>query len=172
MRCRDCGHANPDDANFCGNCGSQLAAEVPCPNCGRETPADRRFCPGCGARLAGEPGEATAPANSNGAAGASEAPAEIAGGRYVISDFLGEGGRKRVYLAHDTSLDRDVAIALVKTEGLDDAARARVRAEARAMARLGGPPSIVDVPDHRDEAGEPHNVRPYMAGGAPERLLH
>jgi class 3 adenylate cyclase/tetratricopeptide (TPR) repeat protein len=171
MRCRDCGHANPDDANFCGNCGSQLAAEVPCPNCGRENPADLRFCPGCGARLTGEPGEPAAPASSNGAGGPADAPAEIAGGRYVISDFLGEGGRKRVYLAHDTSLDRDVAIALVKTEGLDDAARARVRAEARAMARLGDHPSIVTVHDIGDEAGEPYIVSQYMAGGALERLL-
>src|SRR2546421_7254555 len=118
MRCRDCGHANPDDANFCGNCGSRLAAEVPCPNCGRETPADLRFCPGCGASLAapaaGAADGAGAPTSSNGQGAPTEDPSEIAGGRYVVSDFLGEGGRKRVYLAHDTSLDRDVAIAVVK----------------------------------------------------------
>jgi RNA polymerase subunit RPABC4/transcription elongation factor Spt4 len=160
MTCRDCGHANPDDANFCGSCGSALATDVPCPNCGRENPADLRFCPGCGAPLAGE--ETAAPASNGGGAGArasnggsADAPADIAGGRYVIRGFLGEGGRKRVYLAHDTSLERDVAIALVKTEGLDDAARERVRAEARAMARLGDHPAIVTVHDIGDEAGSP-----------------
>jgi serine/threonine protein kinase/RNA polymerase subunit RPABC4/transcription elongation factor Spt4 len=182
MTCRECGHANPDDANFCGNCGSALAAEVPCPNCGRENPADLRFCPGCGNRL--EPEEAPAaggaegraaapaapPAGSNGA-GASEAPTEIAGGRYVVQGYLGEGGRKRVYLAHDTSLDRDVAIALVKTEGLDQAARERVRAEARAMARLGDHPAIVTVHDIGEEDGEPYIVSQYMAGGALEQML-
>ena len=31
--------------------------------------------------------------------------------------FLGEGGKKRVYLAQDTLLDREVAFALIKTEG-------------------------------------------------------
>jgi eukaryotic-like serine/threonine-protein kinase len=177
MRCRDCGHANPDDANFCGNCGSELASEIPCPNCGRDNAADLGFCPGCGAQLEGEAaaggaagGEAGS-ASSNGSGGPVDAPAQIAGGRYVVNGYLGEGGRKRVYLAHDTSLDRDVAIALVKTEGLDDAARERVRAEARAMARLGDHPAIVTVHDIGDEAGEPYIVSQYMAGGALEALL-
>jgi class 3 adenylate cyclase len=180
MKCRECGHANPDDANFCGSCGSALATDVPCPNCGRENPADLRFCPGCGQRLAAagprapaaDAGAATTnggPAPADGA-GVQE-PTEIAGGRYVIRGFLGEGGRKRVYLAHDTSLERDVAIALVKTEGLDDAARERVRAEARAMARLGDHPAIVTVHDIGDENGEPYLVSQYMAGGALERML-
>ncbi|MSQ22675.1 MAG: hypothetical protein EXR53_05130 [Dehalococcoidia bacterium] len=47
---------------------------------------------------------------------ASALPASFAGGRYQVKKFLGEGGKKRVYLAHDTTLDRDVAFALIKTE--------------------------------------------------------
>ena len=50
-------------------------------------------------------------------------PTSFADGRYVVQRFLGEGGKKRVYLAHDELLDRDVAFALIKTEGLDDASR-------------------------------------------------
>jgi hypothetical protein len=60
-------------------------------------------------------------------------PASFASGRYTVNRFLGEGGKKKVYLAHDTLLDRDVAFALIKTEGLDDAARARISREAQAM---------------------------------------
>ena len=45
-------------------------------------------------------------------------------GRYQVRRLLGEGGKKRVYLATDTRLDRDVAIALIKTEGLDAASLA------------------------------------------------
>ena len=32
-----------------------------------------------------------------------------------MREFLGEGGKKRVFLAHDSLLDRDVAFALVRT---------------------------------------------------------
>ncbi|NIU39834.1 hypothetical protein GWN65_07675, partial [Candidatus Bathyarchaeota archaeon] len=53
----------------------------------------------------------------------------------------------RVYLAHDTRLDRDVAFALIKTEGLDAAGLARVRREAQAMGRLGDHPNVVTVHD-------------------------
>ena len=33
-------------------------------------------------------------------------PTSFAGGRYLVKDFLGEGGKKQVYLAQDTLLDR------------------------------------------------------------------
>ena len=47
-------------------------------------------------------------------------PDSFVAGRYEVKRFLGEGGKKKVYLAHDTLLDRDVAFSLIKTEGLDD----------------------------------------------------
>ena len=48
-------------------------------------------------------------------------PESIAGGRYQVRRFLGEGAKKRVYLAFDTRLDREVAVALIKADGLDGA---------------------------------------------------
>src|SRR5215208_8372038 len=89
----------------------------------------------------------------------------FAGGRYVVKRFLGEGGKKKVYLAHDTLLDRDVAFALIKTEGLDEAGRQRIRREARAMGRLGSHPNIVTVLDLGEEHGQPYLVTELMAGG-------
>jgi class 3 adenylate cyclase len=88
-----------------------------------------------------------------------------------VQRFLGEGGRKRVYLAHDGRLDRDVAIAVIKTEGLDEAGLARVRREAQAMGRLGDHPHVVTVFDIGDEDGQPYIVSQYMAGGDLEGLL-
>ena len=84
---------------------------------------------------------------------------------------MGEGGRKRVYLAHDERLDRDVAIAVIKTEGLDSDGLTRVRHEAQAMGRLGDHPHIVTIHDIGDEDGQPYIVSQYMAGGDLEGLL-
>jgi hypothetical protein len=82
-----------------------------------------------------------------------EIPVSFASGRYAVKRFLGEGGKKKVYLAHDGTLDRDVAFALIKTGGLDDTARQRIAREAQAMGRLGSHPHIVTVFDLGEEAG-------------------
>jgi tetratricopeptide (TPR) repeat protein len=98
-------------------------------------------------------------------------PTSFAGGRYQVNKFLGEGGKKKVYLAHDTVLDRDVAFALIKTEKLDDASRTRVTREARAMGRLGDHPNIVAIYDMGDHEGQPYIVIPVMPGGDVEGLI-
>ena len=85
---------------------------------------------------ASTPSQAQAPQS----APAPTLPTSFADGRYQVQRFLGEGGKKKVYLAHDTLLDRDVAFALIKTEGLDDAGRTRIQREAQAMGRLGAHP--------------------------------
>ncbi len=98
-------------------------------------------------------------------------PTSFAGGRYTVSKFLGEGGKKKVYLAHDAQLDRDVAFALIKTEGLDEAARVRVTREAQAMGRLGSHPHIVTVYDIGEENGQPYLVLPVLPGGDVEGVI-
>jgi tetratricopeptide (TPR) repeat protein len=98
-------------------------------------------------------------------------PTSFAGGRYQVKKFLGEGGKKKVYLVHDTLLDRDVAFALIKTEKLDDATRIRVTREARAMGRLGDHPNIVTIHDLGDHEGQPYIVIPVMPGGDVEGLI-
>src|SRR3989442_1284475 len=98
-------------------------------------------------------------------------PATFAGGRYVVKGFLGEGGRKKVYLAHDSKLDRDVAVAVIKTEGLDQAGLSRVKREAQAMGRLGDHPNIVTVFDIGDDGVQPYIVSQYMGGGDLDGML-
>jgi len=122
-------------------------------------------------------GAATAPGRSPSAArrpsGEGEAmpPSPFAGGRYVVERFLGEGGKKKVYLAHDTLLDRDVAFALIKTEGLDESGRDRIKREAQAMGRLGSQPHIVSVFDMGEEDSQPYIVTELMGGGDVEGLI-
>ena len=79
-------------------------------------------------------------------------PSSFANGRYQVKEFLGEGGKKRVYQAHDTVLDRDVALAVIKTEGLDPTSRVRITREAQAMGRLGDHPHVLSIHDLGDEA--------------------
>ena len=62
----------------------------------------------------------------------------FANGRYQVKRFLGDGGKKRLCLTHDTLLDREVAFALIKTEVLDDTSS--IQREAQARGRLGSRP--------------------------------
>jgi hypothetical protein len=108
---------------------------------------------------------------------ARELPDSFVDGRYQVTAFLGEGGRKQVYLAHDTRLNRDVAFAVIKTEGLDANGRQRIQREAEAMGRLSGHPHIVTIYDVGETAvlgetgGQPYIVSEYMAGGDVEALI-
>ena len=136
MRCQSCGHENPEDAGFCGGCGNTLARDVTCPHCGRVNLATENFCHGCGKPLSETPPAARTPTP------APALPASFASGRYQVQRFLGEGAKKRVYLAHDSRLDRDVAIALIKSEGLTEEGIARVQREGQAMGQLGDHPHI------------------------------
>ncbi len=64
----------------------------------------------------------------------------------------------------------DVAFALIKTEGLDDAARQRITREAQAMGRLGSHPHIVTVYDIGEENGQPYLVLPVLLGADVEDI--
>ena len=164
LTCQSCGHQNREGALFCGECSIPLGDSLLCPSCGTSNPREQKFCDGCGLPVASAAGApATRPSHA--------LPISFAGGRYRVKRFLGEGGKKRVYLAHDTRLERDVAVALVKTEGLDEAGLARVRREARAMGRLGDHPNVVTVYDVGEEDEQPYIVSQYMGGGSVDDLL-
>ena len=104
--------------------------------------------------------------------GSDDTPTSFASDRYQVSKFLGEGGKKRVYQAHDTLLDREVAFALIKTEGFDQTSKERISREAQAMGRLGVHPNIVAVLDlGQEDDGSPYMVTELMGGGDVEALL-
>src|SRR6266581_1557829 len=68
--------------------------------------------------------------------------------------------------------DRDVAFALIKTDGLDEVGRDRIKREAQAMGRLGAQPHIVSVFDLGEEpGGQPYIVTELMGGGDVEGLI-
>ena len=51
MECPNCGSANQDGRQFCGDCGSPLPQC--CRACGRENPSGNSYCGNCGAPLTG-----------------------------------------------------------------------------------------------------------------------
>ena len=158
MTCAACGRERPPAGRFCPFCGT--AAGPSCVSCGQENPDGSTFCSRCGKALGGEPATAAA-----------AHPTSFDGGRYRIETLIGEGSRKRVYRAHDSRLDRTVALAIIKTDGLDSAGLARIRREAQAMGRLGDHPNIVTVYDVGDEDGTPFIVSQHLQGGDVEQLL-
>ncbi|TES83276.1 MAG: zinc-ribbon domain-containing protein [Dehalococcoidia bacterium] len=163
MKCPRCGHTNREGAEFCRRCGQSLRSELVCPHCGHTNPSDSAFCEKCAHSLV----EATPPPTKP----TSPEPTSFAGGRYQVNKFLGEGGKKKVYLTRDTVLDRDVAFALIKTEKLDDKSRTRITREAQAMGRLGDHPNIVTIHDMGEHEGQPYIVLPVMVGGDVEGLI-
>ncbi|MFJ8040088.1 protein kinase [Kitasatospora sp. NPDC096147] len=86
----------------------------------------------------------------------------LAGGRYVLRHLLGQGGMASVHLAHDTVLDRQVAVKTLHTElGREQAFRERFRREAQAVARLQHT-NIVSVFDSGEDVAPDGATTPYI----------
>jgi len=92
-------------------------------------------------------------------------------GRYRLLRLLGRGGMGVVYAAHDTSLDREVAVKLVLPHlAGDDEFRARFQHEASVLAKLESP-RIVRIYDHGEHDGTLFLVTQLVAGGDLRRLI-
>ncbi len=140
-------------------CGSALAAR--CDSCGFDNPPSFRCCGQCGTSLTvnATPQEPSSqPATDTQTTAAARQPTSFANDRYQVQRFLGV-------------LDRDVAFALIKTEGLDDVSRTRIQREAQAMGRLGSHPHIVTVFDLGQEQDQPYMVTELMGGGDVEGVI-
>jgi len=83
---------------------------------------------------------------------------DLLDGRYRLIERMGRGGMATVWRAHDERLSRTVAVKILDGRLPDDpAGRLRMRAEARALARLSHQ-HIADIYDF----GTPDNAAPYL----------
>ena len=76
---------------------------------------------------------------------------------------LGRGAMGEVYLAHDTALDRPVAVKLPGGGAPSARRRERFLVEARALARVHHP-NVVAVYRVGEARGRPYLVTEYVAG--------
>jgi class 3 adenylate cyclase/tetratricopeptide (TPR) repeat protein len=105
MNCSECGTANPDEARYCGECGTLLSATVACPDCGTDNPQGQKFCNGCGTVLEAKPAVGPDPK--------SYTPQHIAN-KIALSAATLEGERKQV-----TVMFSDVQSSMELAESVD-----------------------------------------------------
>ena len=85
--------------------------------------------------------------------------------RYRLDAELGHGGMGTVYRAHDTLLDRDVAVKVLNDTGLGTEGRARLLREAQAVTKLNHP-NIVAMYDAGEVEATPFIVMELVAGSS------
>jgi serine/threonine protein kinase len=90
---------------------------------------------------------------------------ELLGGRYRLEHVAGHGGMATVFAAHDTKLDRKVAIKLLaRRRDASGVLNKRFEREARAEAKIVHP-NVVSVHDYGvNEDGRPYIVMDYVEG--------
>jgi len=89
-------------------------------------------------------------------------------GRYQVIEPLGQGGMASVYKAFDTTLERNVAIKIIRTDRKEGTEQneflKRFQREAKALAQLDHP-YILKVLDYGEQEGMPYLVMPFVRGG-------
>jgi hypothetical protein len=131
------------------------ATRLRCEACHGTLLADARFCARCGTPAPMEPA-----AREDLVRAALEARLQA---QYRIVRLLGRGGMGSVYLARDLTLDREVAIKVVKTASTTPQVEDRLRREARTAARLSHP-NIVPLHAFGVASGLPYFVMGYVRG--------
>ncbi|MFD0374451.1 serine/threonine-protein kinase [Streptomyces sp. NPDC127112] len=90
-------------------------------------------------------------------------------GRYRLDSHLGSGAQGAVWLGRDLSLDRAIAVKVIRASGGDSPEGARdderwFRREARVMARIRKHPRLAEIHDHGADGGLLYTVMEYIEG--------
>ncbi len=91
-------------------------------------------------------------------------------GPYVVERKLAHGGMSVLFLAHDTQLDRPVALKMLAEEVATHATRARMLREARTLAAVDHP-GIVRIYGAGEHEGKPWIAMELVRGTDLKRLL-
>ena len=96
---------------------------------------------------------------------------KVLGGRYELLEEIGEGGMAIVYKAHCKSLDRIVAVKILKEEYSQDQVFVQsFKTEALAAASLSHP-NIVNIFDVGQEGNVHYIVMEYIEGQTLQEII-
>ena len=138
-----------------------------CLKCHTPLPDGSKFCYACGADVTG-----------GGTMGASIATEglqarlqRLVEGKYKVERLLGKGGMGAVYLAHDLTLEREVAIKVLPPDiSMDEHIVKRFQQEAKTAAKLDHT-NIIPIYRVESEGGLNYFVMKYIAGTSLEDVL-
>ena len=172
LSCPRCGGDLGPGDRFCAQCGAELGA---CTSCGMLLLEADHSCPKCGAPVTPTAESNTIP-YQDADAGSPWAEVVVRLRRATLGEFeigreLGRGGMAAVFLAHEISLDRKVAIkvmspGLLMGEGMIE----RFKREAITIAHLNHP-NIVSVHSVRAAEGLHFFVMRAIQGRSLEQVI-
>src|SRR5512144_1583452 len=88
---------------------------------------------------------------------------------YRLVKALGRGSMGQVWLAHDTVLDRLVAVKFISALSADNEGRQRFLTEARAAARMQHP-NIITVYRVGEIGSRPYLISEYVRGDSLDKI--
>src|SRR5204863_7834469 len=141
---------------------------IECLKCHTPLPDGSKFCYACGADVTGG---GTMGSSATGTDALQQRLQRLVEGKYRIERLLGKGGMGAVFLAHDLTLEREVAIKVLPPDvAQDEQVVRRFQQEAKTAARLDHP-NIIPIYRVESEGGLNYFVMKYIVGTSLEDLL-
>ena len=138
-----------------------------CLKCHTPLPDGSKFCYACGADVTGG-GTMGA---SSGVEGLMQRLQRLVEGKYRVERMVGKGGMGAVFLAHDLTLEREVAIKVLPPDiSMDEHIVKRFQQEAKTAAKLDHT-NIIPIYRVESEGGLNYFIMKYIAGTSLEDVL-
>ena len=139
-----------------------------CLKCHTPLPNGSKFCFSCGADVTGG---GTLSADATPVEALQQRLQRLVEGKYKVERLLGKGGMGAVFLAHDLTLEREVAIKVLPPDiSMDAHIVKRFQQEAKTAAKLDHT-NIIPIYRVESEGGLNYFVMKYIAGTSLEDVL-
>ncbi len=147
---------------------ADAGSTMECLKCHTPLPDGSKFCYACGADVTGG---GTLGASTSGTEALMQRLQRLVEGKYKIERMVGKGGMGAVFLAHDLTLEREVAIKVLPPDiSMDEQIVKRFQQEAKTSAKLDHT-NIIPIYRVESEGGLNYFVMKYIAGTSLEDVL-